>query len=386
MTDERVWWLWMQQAFPPGSPKPAQLHRQYAGGVREFLEGGPKLWNLRRDLTDRDAEALRDFGPAQAEARLEYAQKLGWQVVAYSSPKYPPLLREIPDPPCVLYVRGHLPDLSRQPAMAVAGARKAGPQTAELARKIGYDLSLAGVCVVSGGALGVDCAALTGAMLTPGSGAVSVLPVSLDSTYLGKNSAFRRQLLEHDGALVSEYFSLPAPVPGTFQVRNRLITGMARGVVLIQAGLGSGTLLYAGLAAAQNREVFVVPGPEDDPGFAGSRRLLAEGALPVTDGEEVLAGLGREPAPVSSRPREEQPPVLHDPGRPDPLPPLPADLPPDWGEVLTALGAEILTLEDTARRTGRTPGEVLGILTDLELEGLAESLPGKRFRRSRPDR
>ena len=388
--DERAYWLWMQQAFPPGSRKPLALAEQYPGGVREFLEGGPLLWNVRRDLTDREAEGLRDFSLSQAQARLEYAEKMGWQVITPADPSYPPLLREIPDPPCALFVKGSLPDLSGRLVIGVAGARKAGPEALDAAKRFGYQLALGGAAVVSGGALGVDSSALTGALLAPGAQTVSILPVSLDSNYLGKNSSFRRLLLEQDGALVSEYFSQTVPVPGTFPLRNRLITGVAHGVVLIQAAQKSGTMLYANLALEQNREVFVYPGEEDSPLYAGSRQLLGEGAHPATCGDDVLAEFPdllpgvppprREPLLTALfRPREEPvpapaQPVLADPGD---------ALTPAERTVAAALGPTAQSVEELAQATGLAPAELLGVLTGLELEGLAESLPGKRFRRGR---
>lgn len=386
--DERAYWLWMQQAFPPGDHKPLRLAGEYAGGVREFLEGGPRLWNVRRDLTDREAEGLRDFSLSQAEARLEYAEKMGWQVLTPADDLYPPLLREIPDPPCALFVKGSFPDLRDQLVIGVAGARKAGPEAQEAAKRFGYQLALGGAAVVSGGALGVDSSALTGALLAPGARAVSVLPVSLDSNYLGKNSSFRKLLLEQDGVLVSEHFSMAVPAHGAFPLRNRLITGMSHGVVLVQAAEKSGTMLYANLALEQNREVFVYPGGEDSPLYAGSRRLLFEGARPATCGDDVLAEFP-DLLPGAPPPRRE--PLLDAlfaPKEPAaPAEPLLADpgegLAPAERSVAAALCPAAQSVEELSQATGLPPAELLGILTGLELEGLAESLPGKRFRRAR---
>lgn len=186
MIDERAYWIWLQQAFGAGSPKPMKIHRQYAGGVKEFCQGGAKLWNTRRDLTDKEALGMHAFSLEQAQARLEYAQKLCWQVLTPTCEEYPPLLREIDNPPAVLYGKGTLPDWTNCLPISIAGSRKASRESVEMARKLGYELATGGACVVSGGAEGVDAAALTGAITLPGAKVISVLPVSLDSNYVLK--------------------------------------------------------------------------------------------------------------------------------------------------------------------------------------------------------
>jgi len=382
--DKRAYWIWIQQAFGAGSKKPARLASQYAGGVQEFCQGGPRLWNTRRDLTDRETAALRDFSVSQAEARLEYAEKVGWQVLTPECEKYPELLRNISAPPAVLYLTGELPDLNHVLSIGIAGSRDAEPPYVDAARKIGYQLAAGGACVVSGGAIGVDAAALTGALGIPGSRPISVLPVSLDSTYITQNAKLRGLIRAHGGVLVSEHFSLYHPDKGDFPVRNRLITGLSRGVVLIQAAWKSGTMLYASHALDQNRDVFVYPGPEDSPEFAGSRDLIADGAKVITCGEDILAEYGSQP---TARQEPRFPDLFselsfHQPQKP----PEPAALndageqvSPQARQVLKALGREPLSIAQLERVTGLSASSLLGVLTELEVEGLAESLPGKRY-------
>ena len=380
--DERIYWIWLQQAFGPGSPKPMKIHRQYPGGVKEFCLGGPRLWNSRRDLSDKEAVTLRDFSVSQAQARLEYAEKLGWWVVTPGCEKYPPLLTHISDPPAVLYGKGTLPDWNDALPISIAGSRKAAPESLDAARRIGYELAAGGACVVSGGAEGIDSAALNGAITLPGAKVVSVLPVSLDSNYVMKNAGLRRTICERGGALLTEYFAQPAPLHGTFPMRNRLITGISKGIVLIQAAQKSGTMLYAGHALDQNRDVFVYPGPEGDARFAGGRELLSDGAIPVTCGEDVLAEYG------GARPEQrEAVTYLFD----DLLPAAEASktaaladaaagLSPAESAVLNALSTQPLSVAELEDRTGLSTAELFSILTALELEGLADSLPGKRYR------
>ncbi len=384
--DNRAYWIWIQQAFPPGSRKPTLLSAQYAGGLREFCQGGPRLWNSRRDLTDRETAALRDFSISQAEARLEYAERLGWQVLTPECEKYPELLRNISDPPAVLYLKGSLPDVDSMVSIGIAGARKATQSSLDAARKFGYQLAAGGACVVSGGAKGVDAAALTGALGIPGSRMVSVLPVSLDITYVSENAKLRNMICSHGGALVTEYFSLSHPEFGTFQARNRLITGLSRGTLLIQAARKSGTMIYATHALDQNRDLFVYPGPEGTVEFAGSRELIEDGARAVVCGEDILAEYGgvlpEKPQPqvydlfedlvVPALKTREAVPALADAA---------AQVSPQARQVLAVLGREPLDIAALEAKTGLPASSLLGLLTELELEGLAESLPGKRYLR-----
>lgn len=383
--DDRAYWIWLQQAFGPGSKKPYALFGGQKGAARAFHEGGPKLWNTRREIEDREASALYAFSLQEAEARLEYADKVGWDVITPECEKYPELLRNIFDPPAVLYVKGKLPEVDAMPSIAVAGSRAATKRSQEVARSIAYQLAAGGACVVSGGAVGVDAAALTGALSIPDSAVVSVLPVSLDSSYLTANAKLRASVYSHGGALVSEYFSLQKPEFGGFQQRNRLITGLSAGVLLIQAARKSGTMIYASRAVEQNRDLFVYPGPEDaGEEFAGSRALLADGAKAVTCGEDILAEYAdrswqrREVLDLLSglfAPELEAAASLADPGARE-------GLSGEKARLLEALGGETLSLSQLEERTGQSAAALMGALTGLELDGFVISLPGKRYARA----
>lgn len=271
--DNRAYWIWMQQAFGAGSPLPWRIHRSVPGGVEAFYQGGPRLWNSLGGIREQEAAALFSFSLEEAQAQLEHALKVGWEVLTPACEEYPQALTHIYDPPAVLYGKGKLPDMDSRPALAVVGARKATPETQEKAREFGYQLALGGASVVTGGAVGVDAAVALGA-IGGGGPVVSVLPVALNSPYLSKNHFLRQSILEKGGALLTEYFAQQTPGFGTFQVRNRLITGLACGVLLLQAARKSGTVMYASYAKDQNRDVFVWPGPQGDPAFAGGWDLL----------------------------------------------------------------------------------------------------------------
>ena len=392
--DNRVYWIWLQQAFGEGSPLPWKIFKGYPGGIREFYEGGPRLWNTRRDISDQKAEGLYHFTLEAAKARLDYALSLGWEVLTPESGRFPEGLRHIPDPPAALYVQGTLPDLDTRPAIALVGARKATPESKRAAERIACQLTMEGAAVVSGEATGVDFSALMGA-LSGGGPAVSVLPVDLGSPYLVESASLRRTIVQRGGALVSEYFTQRNPNKGTFPHRNRLITGMCCGVVIIQARLKSGTMIYARHAKEQDRDVFVVLGPEGSPGQEGCLSLLEDGAKAVANGEDVLEEYAlrfrqrekdppREPVlrqVVRRLGREEsRPAVLHDSS---PLPPeLSSELSPEERAVLEALGGDTLPVGLLAERTGMPVGALFGLLTRLEMEDKIVSLPGKRYRRA----
>lgn len=391
MVDYRAYWIWMQQAFGEGSPLPWQLSRRF-GSAENFYRGGPQLWNSLSFLTDRQASALYGFTLREAEARLEYADKVGWFVMTPECEKYPEALRNISDPPAVLYGKGELPNLAACPAIAVAGARKAMKASVDAAKNIGYQLAAGGAVVISGGAVGIDAATLEGAMSAMGR-VVSVLPVDLGSPYVSKNAALRREIPERGGVLLSEYFMQRNPPMGAFQLRNRLITGLSDGVVLIQAAAKSGTMIYARHALEQNRDVFVYPGPSDAPEFAGSRALLRDGAQAVTCGEEVLEEYDTRypvrqhsavvPLPTGfegifdSLPLPQAQTALADSG-----PEIPA-CSPEMKEILGAFQGQTLTIAQLEERTGIPAAALLGSLTELELDGLVESVSGKRYRRGR---
>lgn len=388
--DHRAYWIWLQHAFGAGSRLPWELSKRFAGGVEEFYKQGASLWNALTFISEGQAAALFDFSLAQAEAQLEHAEKVGWMVITPECEKYPEPLRHISDPPAVLYVKGDLPDLEARPAIAIAGARKASDASLEAARKIGYQLACGGAPVVSGGAVGIDAAALKGALSALGH-VISVLPVDLGSSYVTKNASLRREIPEKGGALVSEYFSQNRPGFGTFQQRNRLITGLSAGVVLIQAAKKSGTMLYAKYAVDQNRDVFVYPGPPGDPEFSGSQALLEDGARAITCGEDVLGEYDQRYAVMPSElfslapeydglfddiPLPGTETALGDPGRMEPEDSRASEDSP----ILDALADGALTAAQLEERTGLGAGALLSQLTELELEGRIESVAGRRYR------
>ncbi len=378
--DPRVYWIWAQRAFGAGSYKPFSLFRRFPGGLREFYEGGPSLWNRMELVSEKEASSLYAYQLSGAQALLEYCIKMGQEVLTPESEKYPEALRNIFDPPAVLYLKGTLPELNERLAVSVVGARKALPQTLEAAKGFGYQLACAGAVVISGCALGVDACALMGALSAQGR-PISVLPTCLDSNYVAENEALRRMIVEQGGALVSEYAMERGVQHGTFQVRNRIISGLSNGVLVLQAALKSGTLITAKHAKEQDRDLFVYPGPEGEAAFEGGRRLIDDGAKAVTSGEEILEEYTLR---FSHRQkRKEAAPLFVDLFLPQEGEAVLADsaagLSREAEMLLKALDDAPLHISVLEEKTALSPSQVLSALTELELAGKVKSYPGKRF-------
>ncbi len=284
------------------------------------------------------------------QSLVEDARRCGAEVVTVCDPHYPDQLRTLPDPPFALYVRGQLP---RAVSVAVVGTRNPSADGEHVARRMGAELAAAGVCVVSGLARGVDAAAHRGA-LDSGGPTVAVLGCGVDVRYPPGHEQLADQVARH-GALVSEYPPGTRPAKHHFPQRNRIISGLARAVVVVEATLRSGALITADLALEQGREVFAVPGSVLNPRSAGPHRLLREGAGWAESAADVLQALGIPPAsgppphpgPVERRLLE----ALREPRYPDEL-------------VLYGLGGV---------------AAVNALLVALEVRGWVQRLPDGRY-------
>jgi len=211
------------------------------------------------------------------------------RLVLLEDAEYPPLLREMADPPLGIYIRGSLPQGKR--VFAIVGTRKATPDGIRIAEKFGAVLGGAGFAIVSGLALGIDAAGHVGALAAGGT-AVAVLAGGLSEIYPHTNRRLAEKILASGGAIVSEYPLDEPPYPGRFIERNRIISGLAHGVLVIEAPAMSGSLATARFALEQNRDVFVIPGNIAHPNFAGSHSLIRQGAELVTAPQDILAAYG----------------------------------------------------------------------------------------------
>jgi DNA processing protein len=316
------------------------------------------------------AARLRDVvSSARHLADLRTAARAGARFVLKGDGEYPAVLAAIARPPIGVFVQGA--DLSSlQPAVAVVGTRSPTPRGAAFARALAADLARAGLAVVSGLARGIDTAAHRGA-LEAGGRTVAVLGSGIARPYPPENEALAREVAV-SGAVVSEFPPEQDPRPAAFPQRNRIISGLSAGVVVVEAGLRSGALITAARALEQGREVFAVPGPVEEPGSRGPHALLRRGARLVEGVEDVLDELdaawgpfGSASAPHTAAPSAE----------------VAAEGP--AARVAALLSMTPVSPGELAARLGEPVEKVLSHLLALELDGLAAPAPGGRFVRGR---
>lgn len=282
------------------------------------------------------------------------------QLLCWEDPAYPGLLRQIHGPPPVLFVKGDSALLSR-PQVAVVGSRRASREGLRNARDLAVALAGAGIVVTSGLALGIDAAAHEGALAAQGR-TVAVLGTGVDRLYPRQNLSLGERI-GSEGVLVSEMRPGAPPRASHFPRRNRLISGLSMGVLVVEAGLRSGSLITARLSLEQGREVFAVPGSIRNPGARGCHHLLRQGATLVESVDDILEELGAWQQTGSFT------------GLAEPVSP-PPDLPPEQQRVLQVLEHQICNTDELVELTGMPADTLLQILTLLEMEGLLASVPG----------
>ena len=297
---------------------------------------------------------------ANPAAELKKAADLGAQVITAEDAEYPSALREIHDPPIVLYVRGQLTERDRN-AVAVVGSRKATHYATESAKKLSFQMAYAGLTVASGLARGIDTAAHQGALAAKGR-TIAVIGSGLGELYPPENAELADRIAA-SGAVISEFPIDTKPDRQTFPIRNRIVTGLSFGVLVVEAGANSGALISANMAAEQGRTLYAVPGRIDAPSALGSNRLIQQGAKLVITVDDILDDL-----PLVFREKPDLPAAA------------PAvDLTPEQQKILDAIGSEEMPLDSVIATSGLTAAVVSSTLLALEIRRLVKQLPGKRF-------
>ena len=396
-----LYWLWLAQCNEVKDGVKAALVRHFEDPERLFFAEKQQILDAEiQGLTGEQTDALLVHDLSAAEEVLADCAKAGLQVLTYDSPLYPNRLKAIYDPPIVLYYRGTLPDFDKLPTVAVVGTRHPSVYGRQAAKRLGGEIAGAGGLVVSGLAEGIDGAAMEAA-LSAGFPAVGVLGCGADVVYPRKHKALFQET-ERLGCILSEYAPGSPPIGWHFPRRNRIISGLSCGVVVVEAPERSGSLLTAKHALEQGRDVFVVPGNVDMESFRGSNRLLRSGAIAVSSGRDVMEEYDLLypkkllPKQASAKPKEKEklPPVQEAPailkkktidngdsppysGQNDILQGLSAD----EQTVMTAIGAGIESVDDVIARTGLPSGKDLGILTMLEIRKKIVRHPGIRVSR-----
>jgi DNA processing protein len=300
------------------------------------------------------------------QSDLEWLAQTDSYLVTITDPAYPPLLREIPDAPVLLYIRGN-PNCLSMPQLAIVGSRNPTPAGSENARAFARILVEGGLAVTSGFALGIDAAAHQGAMEAGGK-TVAVVGTGLDRVYPARHHQLAHQVVAH-GAIVSEYPLGTPPLRENFPRRNRIISGLSLGTLVVEAALRSGSLITARLAAEQGREVFAIPGSIHSPLSKGCHRLIRQGAKLVETANDIIEELG---ALVDSLRQVSEREVERGSMKPDSS---------GHGELLEYLGYDPIDINTLVERSGLTPEAISSMLLDMELAGEIKSCAGGKYQR-----
>lgn len=271
---------------------------KYYNAVAIALNGNYKKIKKLKEKYGSWKEVLENI-PGGPDPEKEYArlEKSGVKILLLENPEYPDLLRHIPFPPFALYVLGNL--RYTDPAIAVVGTRMPTPHGKDMARLFSEKLASAGIPIISGLALGIDAAAHKGALDASGN-TIAVLGTPLDNIYPKQNEQIAHSIIESGGAVISEFAFGHPYNPSNFLARNRIISGLSSGILIIEAPERSGSLATAKFALEQNREIFVIPGSTSSANYKGSNALLKSGANLVTEPEDILSYFNIQPEKTSA--------------------------------------------------------------------------------------
>ena len=364
--DRRLYWLWLAEGLGFAPQRLCGLLEIY-GEPEEIYARRMELLR-RRLVTPSQQRALAGSGPADFAGRLQQHLDAGYRPLCYDDPAYPQQLREIDDPPAVLYVQGDLGLIRDRLAVAMIGTRRPSAYGTEAAQFLGRRLAKAGVALVSGLADGLDSEAHRAAVAA-GTPTVAVLGTAIDKTYPARNETLRR-LIAQNGAVVSEYPIGTAGRGSYFVLRNRIIAGLSRGVLVVEARMRSGTMSTVRYALENGRDVFAVPGSIFSPLSEGANRLLQEGARAVLCAEDLLEEYGLQAAA-----KKEQAPAHPQDAAADDLPLSDAAT-----RMRAALPVRPQEFGALCAATGLSAGAAMAALTELELAGVSSQLAGRRFR------
>ena len=409
-----IHWIWL-------SMRPGITDRDKAGLLRHFHDpeeiyfASPESFSRVEGMEQEALDALLDKDLLPAEDVLAECARKKIRILTWQDAAYPASLKNIVDPPLVLYYKGQLPDFDQIPVIGIVGTRKASLYGMNTAKQMGYQIARCGAAVVSGMATGIDAMAMKGA-LTGESAVIGVLGCGVDVVYPASNRALYDDMVQH-GCLISEFLPGTPPYKWNFPKRNRIISGLSNGVLVVEAPERSGSLITARQAAEQGRDVFVVPGNIDVPTFVGSNALLRDGAIAVSSGWDVVSeyrhlyparivrftAAARQRASDAEMQAEENQTakVAQKPKLPEKKqPPQPkkdkkdidnavttaysdtkqsiVQLSPDEQLIMDQLAGKEQLVDDVIAGTGLPAGKVLAALTMLQVKGAVKSLPGRR--------
>ncbi|GMQ88593.1 MAG: DNA-processing protein DprA [Gammaproteobacteria bacterium] len=372
-SDETRFWLALNRTTGIGARSCRKLLADYGSPSNVFHAAPDQL--RATGVRSESIDALANPDWESVDRDLAWLTESGNRLLTCLDPGYPPLLKEIPDPPALLFVHGD-PEYLTQPQLAIVGSRNPSRDGAALAREFSAHLASCGLTITSGLATGIDGAAHQGALQAGGS-TVAVTGTGLDRVYPAQHRELAHQIAEN-GALVSEFPPGTLPLPGNFPRRNRIISGLSLGTLVIEAALRSGSLITARTALEQGREVFAIPGTIHNPLARGCHALIREGAKLVETGDHILEELASLVSLCLSHTEGTTTSKTEDndsdnPGRLDS----------EYVNLLQLMGYEPVSVDQLVQRSGLTPEQVSSMLLLLELEDFIAASPGGRYTRSR---
>ena len=408
-----IHWIWFATRTGMGDKTKAALLSHFEDPEEIYF--APELEYERfEDLSGSAVESLMDKDLSACEEILQQCQEKKIHVLTFRDAAYPGRLKNIPDPPMVLYYKGTLPPFDELPVIGVVGTRKASAYGMTAAKRLGYQIAACGGTLVSGMASGIDGVAMKGA-LTAGGTVVGVLGCGADVVYPAANRWLYADA-EQYGCILTEFPPGTAPLGRNFPKRNRIISGLSCGVLVVEAPEKSGALITARLAADQGRDVFVVPANIDVETAMGSNALMRDGAIPVASGWDILSEYvfqfpgkvrrGRTAITLTaseeelSREREAPVQVAQKPKKTEKsktagesvrkkgidkgeksayidLKKTPTSLTADEEAIVSALADGQKLVDDVIAQSGKAPGVILASLTLLEVKGIVRRLPGR---------
>ncbi|NLO78846.1 MAG: DNA-protecting protein DprA [Xanthomonadaceae bacterium] len=360
--EERRAWLALWR-IPGIGPQTFARLLEHCGSIAPVFSL-PRAELQRLQLPPAIQDALREPPWEQAEADLRWLERPGRHLLTWGDPGYPQQLQDIPAAPPLLFALGD-PALLQRPQLAIVGSRNPTAGGVQIAEQFAEHLAAAGLAITSGLAEGIDAAAHRGA-LAGGGATIAVTATGLDRVYPARNRDLAHAIAER-GCLVSEF---PPGTPARrdhFPRRNRIISGLALGTLVVEAGVRSGSLITARYTLEQGREVFAIPGSIHNPLSKGCHALIRNGAKLTETIDDILDELPWRPAAA---------------GTPAAEPVAEPELDDDYRRLLDALGYDPVPLETLLQRTGLTPAEVSSMLLVLELKGLVSAAPGGRYSRA----
>ena len=389
MSDNRKYWIWLSEVLGAGA-RVDEILSSFAN-ARDIYEANRTQRIIAGVFSRRQIDAFEKVTLKNAENALELCNRNGWKVYTPEDSEYPELLRKIPDMPLVLFVDGDISFLNEKIIVGVVGTRKPSYESISIARKISADMAAKGAVTVSGGALGIDSAAHEGT-IQGGGKTVCVMGCGLGCAYLRENEPLRREIARN-GALITEYTPFTPATRYSFPARNRIISGISSGVLVIEAGEKSGSLITARRAVEQGREVFAVPGSILTSAYTGVNRLIRDGARVATCADDILSSfalmyperlnLSKEAVldeseseillenAVKQKVKKAEARVKRE---------APDSLDSDAKAIYDLFESEPIRADDLCVMSGLSVSRVLSALMILEFEGLIEASEGKNYR------